>query len=61
MVTIDDERFSSWMGSHVFDRVKISIYDIQGDEYYTLDMPPAVYEHLKELIKKYEEDKERNN
>lgn len=49
-------RFGSWIGKHVFGRVKIYIYDGQGDETYFLDMPPDVYQELKRLIKEFEKD-----
>lgn len=51
-----DDKFDSYIGSHVFNRVLISIYDCQGDEYYKLDMPPDVYEELKRLINAYEKE-----
>lgn len=54
---IDNEQFESYIDSHVFGRIKFHIYDKQGDEDYSLDMPPDVYEHLIELIKKFEEVK----
>lgn len=51
------DRFESAIFKHVFGRVKIDIYDCQGDETYVLDMPPDVYEELKRLINDFEEDK----
>lgn len=53
-------RFDSWIGKHVFGRIKICIYDSQGDENYYLDMPPDVYEELKRLIKEFDKDEENS-
>lgn len=48
------ERFDSSIFKHVFGRIKFYIYDSEGDETYSLDMPPDVYEELKRLIKEFD-------
>lgn len=56
---IESERFESYIDTHVFQRIKIHIYDREGDEDYTLDMPPRVYEELKNIITIFEKDREK--
>lgn len=50
----ENERFDTTMFRHVWNRIMLKIWDKQGDEYYQLDMPPDVYEELKQAIKEYD-------
>lgn len=44
MIKHENEKFSSCICKHVFDRIKIEIIDNKNDEEYQLDMPPEIYE-----------------
>lgn len=55
----ENERFESFIDTHVFGRIKIHIYDKDGDEDYALDMPPRVYEELKNIITIFEKNREK--
>ena len=54
MIKHENEKFSSCICKHVFDRIKIEIIDNKNDEEYQLDMPPEIYEELKKLIIEFE-------
>lgn len=49
-----EKKLYSWIGEHVFGRIKIQIDDPEADEFYTFDLPPHIYEELKKVIKQFE-------
>ena len=45
-----NRHFEHYICYHVFDRIKVWLYDGQGDEIYSLDMPREVFEKMLEIM-----------